>query len=154
AMNLSQLPMVTYPTLKGHFGAAKSTKVLESTLRLLKSTNGYATGSPAFLKAREEMISQGKIDVGQAPELASFAEGANLSKLGAGTNLQRNWRTFVGLGMKMFGVVEQFNREMTMKASWELAMQNLDAKRLKEIEDIYPIEVADLENRLGFTHQE
>jgi len=153
-MNLTQIPMVLIPTLKGHFGKGYES-TFSKALSALKETAGVAHGTPGFQAARLEMINQGRIDVGQAPEVAAFAEGYNLNKLLAGTGAEKAWRAISYYGMKMFGAVERFNRELTLKAAWDLALQNKGRfARWNEIDLRYPIELADLQRRVGFTHDE
>ena len=56
--------------------------------------------------------------------------------------------------MKMFSVTEHFNRELTMKMAWDLAIENPNAERLLEIEHKFPVEIRDLVSRVGLTQPE
>ena len=152
AMNLTQLPMVTRPWLTGIFGRVDSFGQLTKSLRAARNLRkGYVTsGVGNYDVAREEMIRQGRIDIGQAAELGAFAEGNNLLGLLAGTKRQKLYRDFTWYGMWMFQRAEQVNREVTMHSVWELAHKQMaNNKRLAEIKSHYFFEIMDLQQRLS-----
>lgn len=157
-MNLSQVPLVTYPLLVKHFGVKTfpefnlALNAWKNTYRLRADKQGV--GSPSYIRAREEAIRQGIIDVGQAAELGGFAEGYNLHKLLAGDKTQRAWRNISWAGMYMFGYVEQVNREFTFNVSYNLALKNPNAKRVTEIDTTYGPQVVELQARTGMTWNE
>jgi hypothetical protein len=153
-MNLTQPITATYPYLAKVFGDGPAFAALSHWLTAVKAARGKPTGSPTYERAREEMVRQGFIDIGQAPELAGFAEGNNLIKMMGGTVGQRTWQGLQYWGMKMFGATEHFNRELTMRAAWDLAIRHPQAERLQELDAMNLTQAADLQTRLGFTHQE
>lgn len=130
AMNLSQVPMVTMPHMSGIFGSGKTAKAFRQVIKSLKRSFNYTpkNSTLAFEAARQELIRQGKIDVGQAPELGAYAEGFNLVNMTAGTKAQRWYRTISWAGMALFGKAERINREVTLGMAWELALDP-DLKR-------------------------
>lgn len=154
AMNLTQTVGITIPTLWGHFGVMQASSTLSKVADAVRAQNGIATGTPAFMKAKEEMANQGRIDVGQAPELGAYAEGYNLLKMGAGSKAQHWWRQASYYGMYMFQATEHFNRQLVMKSAWDLAVANPRTPRLREIGDEHFLEVGDLVRRLGFNETE
>jgi len=161
-VNTTQILTTLMPFLAGHFGP-KGYSVLNGTLTALKQSKvKYKPTGSNYDNARLEMAAQGRIDIGQAAEIAGFAEGANLTKLMASSTAQKTWRNVTWYGMWMFSKVERFNRELSFIAAWELAMKHSgsmkkDAKGLTRLDHIdvnYPLEIADLIARVGLTHQE
>ena len=151
-MNLTQTPMVSAPWLGAVFGVAAGHSQLVKSLRAVRNLRqGYVTsGIGNYAMAREEMVRQGRIDIGQAAELGAFAEGNNLLGLLAGTKRQRMYRNFVWASMWMFQKAEQINREVLMHAVWEQAhTQAKTNKRMDIIRQKYFAEIADLQSRLS-----
>jgi hypothetical protein len=158
-MNLMQTPTVTHPYLANIFGYGRSMKELMKVMRATKHTFGKpAVGTPQhFIDVRDEMIRQGKIDIGQAPELGGYAEGSNLVKLAAGNKGQRAWRSFSYWSMWMFQHAEQFNRELAFAAAYNLSLADptnphlvgpngIQARNIPEIQDLI--------SRLGLSLQQ
>jgi hypothetical protein len=156
SLNLTQTPMVTYPFLSSHFGDFKALGALSKSAKGLRRTRGLTplTATTAFDKAHEEMVSQGRIDTGQASELGSFAEARNLDRTLAGSLQQKSWRWFSYYSMWMFSKAEQLNREVTFKASYDLAMSNPNAQVLKDISVNQFLEKTELQARLNVTDEE
>jgi hypothetical protein len=158
-MNLTQTPTVTHPYLANIFGHGKSMRELVKVLRATRFTFGKPppnTPQP-FLTARDEMIRQGKIDIGQAPELGGYAEGSNLIKLAAGSKGQRAWRSFSYVAMWMFQHAEQMNRELAFAATYNLALADPNNPHLVGQYGIQARsipEINDLRARLGLTLEE
>lgn len=154
-LNIMQIPTMTYPYLMKHFGRQVFPEFLsainagKNTIKLRRSKQGV--GDPAFLKAREEAIRQGVIDVGQAAELGGFAEGFNLHRLLAGDRTQKAWRTISWAGMYMFGFVEQYNREITFEMAFKLAKKNPNVKAVQAIDSKYAAQVVELQARTGMS---
>jgi len=89
-INLTQTPVVLLPYLGEVYGQRNTLRELRrfgSAVRTLVGRPIAGTGQ--IDSAREEMIRQGRINVGIAPELGAFAEGANLLHLMPGTHAQR-----------------------------------------------------------------
>ncbi len=164
AMNFTQTPVVSWPFLAGTFGNSKGTSGLLAAMRdLTKSRLQNPGGTGKFYEAWTEMTQQGRIDIGQAAELGSYAQGKNLLSLLAGTKRQKFYRNVSYVGMWMFQKAEEVNRKVMFKAAWELAMKNPGTRRLQEIQGTamtagpslgYSREIADLRARLGFSMQE
>lgn len=145
-MNLLQTPAVLSPYLRQQFGVF-GTRTLESTLKMMRRGATTKGLGPRGEAARLEMIAQGRIQIGQAAELAAFAEGPNLKRLGAGTQEQRLWRNISYYGMYMFSKTEQLNREIAFRAAWDLAHKYPNTARLQEVSLIYPHEIAELTSK-------
>jgi hypothetical protein len=155
ALNLTQIPVVTWPYITARYGEGAGTKELFRVMSAAKRTFGKPPpGQTAdFLQAREEMIAQGKIDIGQAPELGGFAEGSNLTKLQAGTKAQRWWRNFTWFSMWGFQHAETFNRELTFAAAYKLALDQSNSNRwLLNFALEHNTEVNELMARRQMTH--
>jgi hypothetical protein len=157
-MNLTQIPGVLIPKLSSHFGVTNAYAQIGKTGDALKASMGYATGNKAFEAARNEMISQGRISIGQASELAAFADGYNLDKLNTGTRTQKWWRKTQHLAMTMFSATEHYNREFSFKAAWDLALKYPNNPVLKEIDNNSTIEIGQLTKAApegpGLSHNE
>lgn len=150
-MNLTQSPMVSLPWLSGHFGQAQGTSQFLASIKAARNLRkGFITsGFGNYKSAREEMVKQGRIDIGQAAELGAFAEGHNLNVLIAGTKRQKFYRNASYWGMYMFQKAEQANRELMMHAAWELAQKNPNHPRLQKIQLNYMREIVELQAKLS-----
>jgi hypothetical protein len=137
-VNLLQTPTTTLPHIMGEFGNAVGFGAFTRALDPAFKPMGQ------FDKAREVMQSEGLVDVGQAADLASYAEGGNLLKALAGSKGQHAWMEFAEKGMWMFQKAEQLNRVVTIKAAWHAAMENPGNSRVAKVAALYPREMADL----------
>lgn len=155
-MNLTQNMQISWPYFTSVFGNLAGTgTMLKMTANLKRSmTFNVAGQSQAFIAAREELISQGKIDVGQAPELGNFAEGSRLSRLQGGTEVQRAIRTFQWASMVMFQYTERFNRELTFRTAWELANAHPNNVEVQRIATQRINEVFEIAARRNLSHQQ
>lgn len=155
-MNLMQNVQVSWPYFTSLFGHAKASASMMKAMANLRRTFTFSTvgQSQAFIAAKEELIQQGKIDVGQAPELGNFAEGNRLSRLMAGNELQRAWRSFLYYGMIGFQYTEKFNRNLTFAVAWDLANANPNLPILRRIAAHRIDEVFDISARRGLTHEQ
>lgn len=155
-MNLTQNIQVSWPYFTTLFGNAKASASMLKAMANLRRTFTFSTvgQSQAFIAAKEELIAQGKIDVGQAPELGNFAEGNRLSRLMAGNELQRAWRSFLYYGMIGFQYTEKFNRNLTFAVAWDLANANPNLPILRRIANHRVDEVFDISARRGLTHEQ
>lgn len=156
AMNLTQVPVYTRSFLASHFGEVKTTAKLLRTANVLRPTFGLPPigTSQGFLKAREEAKAQGKIDTGQASELASLTEGGWLSRTFAGSEAQRAWRQFSWWYMVLFSGAEKFNREWTFRAAYELALENPTNSHIVDMQLWYIAEINQLIAKRGLSLQE
>jgi hypothetical protein len=161
-MNLSQVPMVSFPWLAAKFGGIVKGDVVAS--KALVEAMGQVTStyrprsfykalnatSEFELRALSYGIETGRITETQAPELAGLAQGAGLLKGIGGNKIERGAVQFLEKGAWMFEMAEQFNRRVTYRAALKLAMRYPDAKAVQEALDLHPAEAADLMTR-GFT---
>lgn len=150
-MNLTQ-SAVSLTWLNGVFGTTRGMPQLLKSLKAVRNLKkGYVTsGYGNYATARDEMVRQGRIDIGQASELGAYSEGNNLLRLMSGTKGQRTWRNFASASMWMFQKAEQVNREVMMHAAWELAQQQMTSnKRIAEVQAKYHFEILDLTTRLS-----
>jgi hypothetical protein len=139
--NLLQTPTTTFPHLMGEFGNVAGTRAFMRALDMKDKPPGQ------FDLARSFMSEEGLIDVGQAAELAAYAEGHNLLKTLAGSKSQLIWRELSYRGMWLFQKAEEFNRIITAKAAWRAAMENPNNKRVIDIQQLYPKEMGDLQTK-------
>lgn len=145
-INLTQTMTTTWPYLSKIFGSGPATRYILSATNALKNSFDYVpdTDSDAFKAVRQELVRQGKIDVGQAPELGAYADGFSLTSLNAGTQVQRYYRQTVAWGMAMFGKAERINREIVLAATWELALRDPNNKHLQQLDQWNQGEIARL----------
>lgn len=155
-MNLLQNVQVGWPYFTSLFGNAKGTAAMMRAMASLRRTFTFNTAgqSSAFIAAREELVAQGKIDVGLAPELGNFAEGNRLHRLMAGDALQKAWRNVMYYGMIGFQYTEKFNRNLTFAVAWDLANANPNHPILRQIHAHRINEVFDIASRRGLSHNQ
>lgn len=156
-MNLTQVPMVTMPYLSGLFGDGPAFRaVVKGTSALKSSIAGIWRNSPwpGYEKGRQELIAQGKIDAGQAPELAAYASANNLYRTASGTTVARGLRTTAQASMWMFGRAERINREFTYHLAFRLTMENLQSKYVQDLVYDRIAEINDVVTRTGVTFDE
>ena len=137
--NLLQTPTTTLPYLMGHFGNTRGVGYLSRALDRDSAMPGN------FAQARVELQREGLIDVGQAADLAMYAEGHNTLRAMAGNAAERLWREVSYRGMWLFQRAEQLNREVTAKAAWLAAMENPNHARVVEVQQLYPREMGELQ---------
>lgn len=151
-MNLTQVPLASYPYLAGLFGDAQTLKSLTQNADVLRPTFGQpARGTQDYLAARDEAVAQGKIEAGQAIDLGAFAEYDNLNRSYAGTAAQRAWRKIGYVSMIMFSKSEQFNREWCFKSAYELALNNKSSSHFQDMARSYPTEILEIAARRNIT---
>lgn len=157
AMNLTQMPMITMPYLNALFGVGQTAKALTTTTKALKGSFGGIWRNapwPGYEKGRQELIAQGKIDAGQAPELGAYASANNLYKSSVGSKTAKFLRTTAQTSMWAFGKAERINRELTYAMTFKLAMENPNIKYLQDLAFDRIDTVNDLMTRLNVTAQE
>lgn len=150
AMNLLQSPTVTLPYFSGIYGGGANVLMIQCINGLKRAGLSYrpaAGNAQQFDAARVVLQQMGKIDVGQAPELGSYAEGYNLLNLSAGTRAQRFWRQLSHLGMAMFAVAERINREVAFGMSWHYSTKEPNHAHLTQIEQTYFTEINQLQGQ-------
>lgn len=149
AMNLLQSPTVTLPYFSGIYGRGANVLMSQCANGLKRAGLSFrpSTSSTQFDAARLMLQQMGKIDVGQAPELGSYAEGYNLLNLSAGTRAQRAWRQLSHMGMAMFAVAERINREIAFGMSWQYSTSQPNHPHLQQIEVTYITEINALQGQ-------
>lgn len=145
--NLLQTPTTTFPYLMGEFGNVAGTRAF------MRALDPKFKPAGQFDLARDLMRQEGLIDVGQAAELAAYAEGHNLLKTLAGSKSQLLWRELSHKGMWLFQKAEELNRIITAKAAWSAALENSQNKRVVDVSQLYPKEMGDLQTQ-GLNHTE
>jgi hypothetical protein len=134
AQNLTQTLLTTYPHLAHAFGDVSATRALLNAGRKFETfyRKGSLNQSNFETKAIYQGMQDGIIKETQAPELAGYADG-NVLGLGFGGNiLQRSMVKFNEMGMFMFEMAEQINRRLAFRAALQLAMEQPNAKYVKE----------------------
>lgn len=156
--NMTQTPMITYPFLAAKFGDIRATRhVLKSMSDL---TNFYKRGtyvdnpSPHVaadfeLKALGYGIKTGRISETQAPELAGMAGGGKLISGMGGSRLEQGAVKFQEKAAWFFEMAEQWNRRIAYRAALRLAMENPQAKFVKESVEKYNGEYRQLVAEFG-----
>lgn len=156
-LNLTQTLVTTAPFLASKFGDHKALPALLRAGTQLNSyyrKGKYGPDTTDFeLKAIGEGIRDGTITEAMGPELAAMSEGRNL-RSGFGGNPAQSVLTFLAeKGMFMFSMAEQINRRVAFRAALKLAMQNPNAKYVKEMVDKHSLAYGTL-RQAGWTEQE
>lgn len=155
--NLTQTPMITYPWLASKFGDLRTGKAMINSMRKLNSfyRKGFYEGTTEFeLQAINYGIKTGRISETQAAELAALSNGGNLVFGAGGTELHRTLVWAQENAALFFETAEQFNRRLAFRAALELAMNNPNAKVVREAVSRYQNEYNDLVNAQKFTPQQ
>ena len=126
-VNLTQVPLVTYPHLAAKYGDAQAMKALGKATKdaalYWKNPKGLKEGQRTMIA---ELINSGILDESMATELAAASEGSLLNRLAPGTILgsekaARSIRRMAGAGAWMFQKAEKMNRRVTALAAYDLA---------------------------------
>ena len=134
ALNMSQLPLVTFPYLSSKFGDIKAAATMlsvSSSMGTYYKKGTLATQTQDELQAVSEAVKEGIITEAMAPELAGLAEGRGMLN-NAGTVGRWAWGHVLDASAVMFEASEQFNRRITFRAAYRLATQNPNARFVKE----------------------
>lgn len=153
-LNMTQTPMVTFPFLAAHFGAAKAAKEMSNALGRIGTF--YKRGTYENLqdwefKALSYGIRTGRIVETQASELAGFSQGGIFKHTLGGNAVQQGGAWVLEKSSWMFEMAEQYNRRIAFRAALKLAHNNPDAKIVKESLQRYQAEYQDLINNWGFS---
>lgn len=154
-MNFTQVPAVTYPYLSSLFGEKAVLElgkdVAHAGSRTLFTRNPIA--DPSLAKAHAEMVRQGRIDIGQAAELGSYADSDRLDRSYVGSRTQQALRTASYWSMWMFGKSERFNREWSFETAYKLALKDMNNQHVIDLVTRKHQDWADLMSR-GFNSDE
>lgn len=150
-LNLSQVPMVSYPWLAAKFGgigfgdirAGKTLLRAATQLSNFYKKGAYANQTAFEMRAIDYGVRTGRISESQASELAGLAQGNTLLGQGNG-KFRRGIQTLAEKGTWMFEMAEQFNRRVTFRAALELAQKFPNSIGVKEAMAKYADEYAQL----------
>lgn len=135
-LNLTQLPLGTFPFLASKFGDAKAIAAMTRAGTKLSTfyKRGKYDGATDFeFRALSEGIKQGTVTEAMAPELAATAEGRNLGYGFGGNAAQKTWQKFQEYAGKMFELTEQTNRRITFRAGLSLGWENYNSKHVNQL---------------------
>ncbi len=155
-LNLTQLGLATAPFLSAKFGDLKALNAMRRATLSLKTMYSKAKLEKmpeAELQALGEAMSEGFINESQAAELAALSEGNTLIGMAPGREISRRWAKTSEYAMYMFQGVEQYNRRVTFRAAWQLAMENPNSPWLKELAGKHALSFNRLRNR-GWNERE
>jgi len=139
-VNLTQVPLVTYPYLSARHGDVATVKALTKAMTDIRRLWQRGVGLEPELQTAVEMgIQAGFLDESLATELAAVAEGSNLQTLIPGTFMRsergaRMIRKASGWGAWLFQKAERVNRLQTFAAAFRLAQaQLLKGQKLSQL---------------------
>lgn len=145
--NLSQVPMITFPTLAAKFGGvgighlrakAALLKALTKQANFFrKETYKSMTGFEA--EAFAYAVETGRISESQAADLAAIAQGNTLLGLG-NDKWRRNAQKILEWSVLPFELAEQFNRRVTFSAALDLAKKHPNSVAVSEAMNKYKLE--------------
>ena len=131
-VNLTQVPLVAFPFLSakyGDVGAARELTLAIKDMRKIWGNRGSGSlGNPDLEWGLDQGIKAGFLNESLATELASVAEGSNLSRLLPGTFLRSEAgaarvRQLSHWGAYLFQTAEKLNRFQVFTAAWRLAQK-------------------------------
>jgi hypothetical protein len=157
ALNASQLVLLTLPTLGARFGDAKAIAAMTRATRSLStyykrgSYEGQTNGEFVML---DYLIKQNLITESMAAELAGVAAGNSLdSYVGVGDKAKRGWLWFADKAMFMFKMIEQSNRRITARATYQLALAEPNNKWVQELKNKHFLEYSALMKDVRFNNE-
>jgi len=158
-MNLTQVPVVSYPYLSNLFGERTVLELGHNVARagartLFTRSMQHLQSVPGLQAAHEEMVRQGRIDIGQAAELGTFAESSRIDQTYLGARAQEALRNVSYWGAWMFGQTERFNREWLFETAYKLALQNPNHRHVIDLTTAKHRDWADVMGRTGMTAEQ
>ena len=151
-INLTQVPMVTWPYLSAKFGSVKAFSALQKAAvdfnkSWARTVGEEETRTDPFYVALNLAMEQGFLDESMAKELAELAEGSNLKRLMPGTAAGRTLRMVNHWSAFLFQTSEKWNRSLTFRAAYDLAIANPEVEYLNELVGTNPLQVQELLDR-------
>lgn len=123
-VNMTQLPMVTYPFLAARYGDLKATgalsKAMADVVTKFKNKEKFSEIEQRLL---DRLTQEGVIDESMASELAGLSEGTALSRIMPTNTAHRVVTNFNYYGAYMFGIAEKYNRRVTALATFRMQME-------------------------------
>lgn len=158
-MNLTQVPVVSYPYLSNLFGERTVLELGHNVARagartLFTRSIQHLQSVPGLQAAHEEMVRQGRIDIGQAAELGTYAESSRIDQTYLGARAQEALRSVSYWGAWMFGQTERFNREWLFETAYKLALQNPNHRHVIDLTTAKHRDWADVMARTGMTSEQ
>lgn len=124
-VNLTQIPMVTYPVLAGRYGDRKASGAIAKAYRdipkLIKDNEALAEDEMAMM---QELRESGILDESMVMELAGMGEADILKRSIPGWKLDNVLNKLSYYGGGMFRMAEKFNRNVTALSAYRLARDN------------------------------
>lgn len=122
-VNLTQLPMVTYPYLAARYSDAKATKALMKAMADVARHYRNKEGLPeAEQRLLDRMMAEGLFDESMASELAGLSEGTALSRIMPENKAHRVINWINNAASVFFRPAEKYNRMVTSLATFRLHM--------------------------------
>lgn len=122
-VNLTQLPMVTYPFLASRYGDVKTTgalaKAMKDITRHYRNRDGLPEGEQRLL---DKLMAEGIIDESMASDLAGLSEGTALSRIMPENRAHRVINGINHYAAAFFRPAEKYNRMVTALATYRLNM--------------------------------
>ena len=150
ALNMTQSIIMTTPFLGTKFGDARAMKAMtkaNAQLSTFYKRGSYEGQTEAHMRMLDFLIKRGDITESMAAELAGLAAGNSLdSYFGFGEKLQRGWLAFADKAMLMFKLVEQWNRRVTARATFDLAMADPNNEYVQSMKNRYYLQYQQMLN--------
>ena len=134
-VNLTQVPMVTYPVLAGRYGDARATKALANAMKDVRFSVTNAQWAkrgkalePQVQEVFARLIEEGLIDESMVMELAGLAEGGTLARVMPSSKFNRAINKASFYGGFLFRTAEKYNRRVTALAAFRLEMERTGGK--------------------------
>jgi hypothetical protein len=155
AINISQVPLFTYPMLadkfKNDLGAMNALMKAAKDLSTYYKKGTIANAQSHEMRAMGEAIERGVIDESQAWELASMAGG---SRSRAGQFVREAWLRTTSAGMFVFQMAEQWNRRVTFRAAYDMAYNAPQTKWVQDLKTAHFLQYQDLTVQRNWTDRE
>ena len=121
-VNLSQLPMVTYPWLSARYG---DTKAVRALTRAMSDISAHLLTQKKFSQEEQAMLDQlerdGVTNESQAMELSSLSNSTILARMTRAKGINRKWGQFTYAAGWMFSAMEGYNRKVNALAAYRLS---------------------------------
>lgn len=133
AVNLTQVPIVTYAVLAGKYGDGRAVRELSKSFRTtLSSLRNAGKISPEHAQLIDTGTNEGWLDESFAASLAGIQDSPTLSRTMVGMETSSVFNKISYYSSFMFHKAENFNRRVTAIAAFELEMKRLGKTSLSE----------------------